>query len=405
MMAAKPKPISCKSCARTLATVSEGGLAPTISSDNQGCNTCQQFGELYDAMRAADEEYEPLSGKGDKHHGKQAAVAKVKRTHMSFDNWLIGIEACVAPNGEPQSEAKQKGHEEAKGPKEGKPLEQHSMKRARSHSPAAQSPRPEGTLKAELDSGLSPQSAARLSLRPPTTRSHSMTSLLGRKRIKFSDSVEFRDDHRNYLELCRSREEYVPGRYAPPEGGYLDTSGADQTFPKFTGVKKVRGKWVEVTEKKENSASNEAKKSAQLQSLELSEHAGVQQEMNGRLQDAFHLGEGAQLDDRGARLAERKKRMSVVDSLQEKGVVVRRRERSQDRAEKENQTSSSKAAILSLTPDVEEETQHADGALDCTTQGDLTDNQTYGHDIEHTQKPSRETVLAVQDREAENNPI
>lgn len=250
-MANTDREIKCKSCDRVLATISPNGLVPAESANTQGCDTCQQFSTLYVAMQAADEEYAPLHNKGDKHRGKQVAVANVNKTHMEFDNWLMGVEAPVKQGAE-QEGRNEEGVQEEEGTIKDTVGAQQGMKRARSHSPNTQQSGVNNTQTQmpTVDDKQSQQPQA-LSIphRPSSNRSHSTISLPERKRLKFSDSVEFRDDHRSYLSLGRSNEEYVPGRYAPPEGGYLDTSGAEQSFFKFTGVKKVRGVWVEVKEK------------------------------------------------------------------------------------------------------------------------------------------------------------
>ncbi|KAF3000804.1 hypothetical protein E8E13_006128 [Curvularia kusanoi] len=73
---------------------------------------------------------------------------------------------------------------------------------------------------------------------------------IGRKRIKFTDTVEEPSQYRSTLEYYRGAKEYVPGRYVAAEGSeLLDTSGSTLTFAKFTGQKKVGSKFVDIVEK------------------------------------------------------------------------------------------------------------------------------------------------------------
>ncbi|KAH7402586.1 hypothetical protein BKA66DRAFT_4530 [Pyrenochaeta sp. MPI-SDFR-AT-0127] len=396
-MATTPKPVTCKSCHRTLATMSEGGLVPAISSDNHGCSTCQLFGKLYENRQAADEAYEPLSNKGDKHRGKQAAVMNVNKTHMILDNWLISVEAPGAQeNEQPDEAAEHKGHEEAKEPKDGAQLQRQDMKRVRPHSPASQDSKAHNTLKEEVEGSPSPHAATQFLQRPSPKRSHSMTSLPGRKRIKFSDSVEFRDDYRSYLELSRSRKEYVPGRYAPPEGGYLDTSGSEQTFPKFTGVKKVRGEWVQVQEKNEKCPSSRMKRATQPNKLQPLEENTAQQEMNGTSQDTLHQSEGVTLSTRALRLAERKKRASSAEALQNMGVEVaqRGRRRLLERVENVTLVSSTNAAPIGAMLD-SGETHDPTNKLKHVTQGNGTDTEVHDQGTKDALEPSMENATAT----------
>lgn len=359
-MANTARAIKCKSCDRALATVSPNGLFPADLTSTQGCDTCQQFAALYDAMQAADEEYAPLHNKGDRHRGKQVAVAKVNKTHMDFDNWLMGVEAPVKQNAERENGAEEEGQEEEEPIRE-TVEEQQGIKRARSHSPTPQQSGVDETLN-EPPENPQPQQQQTLSIphRPSSKRSHSTRSLPERKRLKFSDSVEFRDDYRSYLTLGRSSEEYAPGRYAPPEGGYLDTSGADQSFPKFTGLKKVRGTWVEVKEKDNKSENKGTRMTAELHGLgdsgeAIAQEHGIDPAKGGSEED------DAALDSRSARLARRTRKSSDLGTAQETDDVAHRtiatarrgRGKSLDSTSDQEQNTSSDAATFQQTTDAE----------------------------------------------------
>lgn len=342
-MAAPPRPIKCKSCERILATISPDGLVPAEGPDALGCDTCQQFSALFNAMRAADEEYAPLDKKGDRYRGKQVAVEKVKKTHMDFDNWLISVEAPVEQNAEQQDDGNADGQGEDEVPKD-EVEEQQRSKRARSYSPTTHQIGGDDTHNEAQENELPQQQQQTLSIphRPSPKRSRSTASLPERKRLKFSDSVEFRDDYRSYLSLSRSNEDYVPGRYAPPDGGYLDTSGSGQSFLKFTGLKKVRGAWVEVKEQDDENKSKGTKNAIEKGGLGGSDGAIIKDLMND-LGDGGTSDDKTELDCRSVRLARRTRRSSNVETAQQHDHAVgtisatarKRRDLSPDRASDE----------------------------------------------------------------------
>jgi hypothetical protein len=215
-MTGEPQSIVCKSCAETIATVSGTGLAP--ATDGTGCDTCKQFRPMYDAMRAADVEYASFAHKPDNYKPKQAARVNVTTTHMQLDNFLIRVERAVEdPALLTNTYVDSKDHSMAED-------ELHGTKRSRSSSSNSNDHSPVHLVSVR-----------------------GVSSLPVRKRIQFSESVEFRDDYRSSQHYSRNDEAYERGRYAPSQGGdHLDTSGHDKTFLKFTGMKKVGKKWVDV---------------------------------------------------------------------------------------------------------------------------------------------------------------
>lgn len=308
-MAPAPEPIRCKSCSRTLATVSPTGLVPALAPDTEGCDTCQKFNKLYDAMQTADLELAKLENKSDQNRVKQAAIDNSRKMHLDFGNWLFGVEAPLIHRDKQQDGKAVMGFENVEQFAQG-------IKRGRSLSPVSQQPE-EGlaqTKAFQTDECQSPQQQQSLSIphRPSPKRSRSAASLPERKRIRFSDSVEFREEYRSYLTLARSREEYVPGRYAPPEDGYLDTSGADQGWVKFTGVRKAGGKWVEVAEKDDKRGKEGTKTATELRRLDMSGHPVNPEQAASSIQDVDH-NDGSQPDSRAARLARRTRRSSNVN--------------------------------------------------------------------------------------------
>jgi hypothetical protein len=308
-MAAKYESVKCKSCARVLATVSATGLVPTASPDTShaGCSTCQQFDTLYDAIRTADTEWAVLENKRDS-ISKSFARDSHKKAHMEFDNWLMTVEA-PGPSRDAQNVYQ----------KEGDIVEDHERqtpgtKRRRSHSPTIQQSADAS------DSAPHEQQAIALSLRPSPKRSHSAAPLTGRKRLKFSDSVEFHDSYRSSEQYHRPSETYARGRNAPPEGSeYMDTSGSGLTFLKFTGMKKVGAKWVELSEEELAKQSEKAKTWAQLRKLAT---AGKSEAESPEADAEVELkqNEEAPQDARAARLARRAK----GESVQARGTMSRR---------------------------------------------------------------------------------
>jgi hypothetical protein len=202
-------------------------------------------------MQAADLELANLSHKSNANRVKQDALEKSRKMHMEFGNWPPE-QITVTPVSQ-------------------------GTKRARSLSPIVQERSGDGAfidaaqtedLQSEAQQGLS------LSIphRPSVTRSRSATDIHERKRARFSDSVETRADYPNYLTFNRFNDEYVPGRYAPPSEGYLDTSGADLGWVQFTGMRKIGGKFVEVkVDGEQGSSKVGTKKGKKKQNLESGE--------------------------------------------------------------------------------------------------------------------------------------
>ncbi|KAH8728928.1 hypothetical protein GQ44DRAFT_768800 [Phaeosphaeriaceae sp. PMI808] len=231
-MVTNPKSIICKSCAKTIATVSETGLVPCeVALDAQRCETCSQFWPLYDAKEAADEAYAAFNGRRDNYKPKQDALLKFRTAHMDLDNWLMGTEA--KNTNMPHST---QWEDEARLIKEDV---QQGTKRSMSQSPTA-----------EKSSPILPKGCRNTSFLPKP------------KRLKFSESVEFREHYRSSNHYSRTDKAYVPGRYAPrTDGEHLDTSGCQKTFVKFTGVKKVGKRWINVWNEHESENEDNKKTS------------------------------------------------------------------------------------------------------------------------------------------------
>ncbi|USP82515.1 hypothetical protein yc1106_09789 [Curvularia clavata] len=302
--------IKCKSCTTVLAAVTSTGLTPVPSLDDSGCSTCERFSTLYDAVQAADAEWATFENKRDS-ITKSFARDKHKRARMEFDNWLMTVEALPTTRTEECAARLDDATPEAQtllfhGSQEPKP----TITRRRSHSPTTQH-----TTFAEELSDPRPQQLndASLSFRPSPKRSRSTNSVSGRKRLKFSDTVEFHETYRSSEEYHRPSEQYVRGRNAPPEGSeYMDTSGSGQTFLRFTQMKKVGAKWVELSEE-ELAKKNKSLGPAPAQQQPV---AAESQETKGNATDALERNGVAPSDARAARLARRAREASGINSAQ-----------------------------------------------------------------------------------------
>ncbi|EMD65490.1 hypothetical protein COCSADRAFT_86703, partial [Bipolaris sorokiniana ND90Pr] len=312
-MAGSNNTIKCKSCTRVLAAVTADGLVPVQAPEEFGCSTCQRFGTLYDALQAADTEWAAFENKRDS-ITKSFARDNHKKARMEFDNWLMTVEALpVPPTGERTTRIEE-ASPEVQHVFHGSEEPHLGIARRRSHSPATQPP---VTVEESPNPRLQ-QCDAPLSFRPSPKRSRSTNYLLGRKRLKFSDTVEFHKTYRSSDEYHRPSQLYVRGRNAPPEGSeYMDTSGSSQTFLRFTQMKKVGAKWVELSE--EDLAKKS--KSPALAVAQQASAAVEQQKSHSRNQDVVGKLEQdgeAPPDARAARLARRAKEASSMGSAQTK---------------------------------------------------------------------------------------
>lgn len=290
-----------------LAAVTPTGLTPVPSPEDSGCSTCERFNTLYDAVQAADAEWATLENKRDS-MTKSFARDKHKRARIEFDNWLMTIEALPTVRTEERVARLDDAISEAQV------LFHGTITRRRSHSPTTQH-----TTFAEELSNPRPQQLddALLSFRPSPKRSRSTNSVQGPKRLKFSDEVEFHETYRSCEEYHRPSEQYVRGRNAPPNGSeYMDTSGSGQTFLRFTQMKKVGAKWVELSEEelaKKSKSSGPAPVQQQPAAIESCE-------ARGDSADALEQNGAVSSDARAARLARRAKEASSINSAQPKNT-------------------------------------------------------------------------------------
>jgi hypothetical protein len=161
-------------------------------------------------MQAADDAYRSFADRRDTYRPKQDALAQVNKTHMDFNNWLMGVEAV------------REGIENTLVDMD--PVKEHKKTSEETEQPGA-----------------------KRSLPTSPTQSRNIDRQPARKRLKFSESVEYREDYRPSELYHRNGAGYVSGRYAAPQGTeHLDTSGNAKTFLKFTSMKKVGKVWVDI---------------------------------------------------------------------------------------------------------------------------------------------------------------
>jgi hypothetical protein len=238
-MATAPEPITCKSCARTIATISSDdvpyGLIPApITVNALGCLSCLQFNVLFNNVQAAHEKYTEVQTRRDNYRPKKYALAKARETRKELGNWLNSNDRADYRT---EIVSTADDHEENPAPQDSQ--QQQGTKRPRSQSPE-------------------------LKIRSPLTSTDGLrrtASQSERRRLKFADTVEFRDSYRPNNKFQRTdRTTYEKGRYAPPDGStYLDTSGNRKTYRRFTGYKMIGGQWVDVW-KDEDDEENITKK-------------------------------------------------------------------------------------------------------------------------------------------------
>lgn len=268
-MAVDSRSITCKACSKALAKVTGSGLVPILSDTaSEGCETCQQFRPLFDAMEAADAEYGSFRDRRDNYRPKQDSLLGVRRTHIDFNNWLSGVESSSG-----YSRTK-----EVNVPR--------GEKRPRSLSQSSETSAQLTTASSQDD--------------------HNEDARPVRKRFRFAREVEFREDYRPSQNYARSDETYIPGRYAPTEHDeHLDTSGSAKTFLKFTGMKKAGKEWVDVWNDEEGSESKKGGKRSVGTSIAPDANAAAAAVSSRTVEEDTAQLDAAPMDARARRLARR----------------------------------------------------------------------------------------------------
>ncbi|XPS71279.1 hypothetical protein M3J09_003467 [Ascochyta lentis] len=229
--------IQCRHCNRHLATTSvEDGFVPSVSQA-QPCALCEPFLGLHKTLQTREQEHKALSDRGPKHHGRALAHERFRNSRVALENFLISIEA---PN-KASFDVAQAGFANRADPAQ--------------PDSKAEMARPDDGQRVSREEPLQVEQIPPTRIPPVIKRGLKRDSRAvnsERKRIKFTESVEERPEYRSFSEFYRAGNGYIPGRYVVAEGSeYLDTSGLNLTFTKFTGQKKVGSTFVDVVPKKE----------------------------------------------------------------------------------------------------------------------------------------------------------
>jgi hypothetical protein len=302
-MAGALKPISCRSCAKLLATISEAGLDPTSSAtDAEPCETCERFLLLYNDMTAADAAYASFRERRDNYRPKQDAFVSAKQTRMAFNNMLIDVDA------KDHTQSSLSHLETHPGTKEDDDQRSTKRSRSRSRSPKAPVHLEPTSLQEQHNSGPAPI----------------------RKRFRFSDNVELREDYRPSQYYARSEETYVRGRYAASvDGEHLDTSGNAKTFLKFTGMKKVGKEWIDVW-KDDDEVENKKAREESVNIFDTSVLEDEVQTLPPPIQGTPTQRDAIIVDARAQRLARRKSAGSDAATTRKNATVKSRSKRAKD---------------------------------------------------------------------------
>ena len=240
-------PSYCKHCARRLATISPDGAVQAVShkcahSDDpshsetnaHACTAaptcaCAPFDSLFAELRDAEREHQGLLSKKPNHGGRTRAHDRLRAAKIAFGNLVLEVQM----QGTGTLDAVSHGEGDKRLELDGR-VTSMSLGDAGEDSLMGEA---EGPKRSSLGQGQMTQPVPR----------HSALPSQSRKRIQFTADVPDREDYRGSDEYCRTHSEYAPGRYTPSEGCvYLDTSGSNQTFLRFTGQRRVRDKWVDV---------------------------------------------------------------------------------------------------------------------------------------------------------------
>jgi hypothetical protein len=216
-----PKESMCKACSRTLATTSPDGELVPAGTQEQACDACSSFEELYECLKTKDEAFQQLKNRRFEHGGRLIALEEAKAAHKAFDNFLIQTEAQSV------------------------------------HSTISQtSNQPHAPLQNQVPASIETHQRGQKRTLTPSTPPKAKRPRLDQsaRRVSFDSSIVFHDETnaRPYQVFNRESKEYVPGRNAPPEpSGYLNTSGYGVAPLRFFGVRKHKRGWIETKEGKE----------------------------------------------------------------------------------------------------------------------------------------------------------
>ncbi|PVI06604.1 hypothetical protein DM02DRAFT_427261 [Periconia macrospinosa] len=322
----------CKACNRTMASISsEGDLVP-LGTQDEACDICKPFEQLYSVMQTKDEAFSALESRRFEHLPRYQALEESKAAHRAFDNFLIQTEA----------QSRTRVH----APKPGAPdLSLGSTLASITNEGHGQAPpQPEEIHKPRLDRSRSSAS--------PTKRRRPL--LNDGRRVSFDSTVVFYDKEHGRPDeaFSRSSKEYAPGRNAPTKGKeFLDTSGLNTTATRFFGVKRLKKGWVETKEGREMDREWDDEKQ-----IEIKPEAANQSPVQGGV-----AGEVEKRDDclpSGSTLESRQEDRYISTDDQERKASLSQEERlvsiqnqMKPRSTLEHNTFGSNGSMTSITPD------------------------------------------------------
>ncbi|KAF2709712.1 hypothetical protein K504DRAFT_281072 [Pleomassaria siparia CBS 279.74] len=215
--------VRCRLCGRLFATESAHGTVTRVTTQvkKESCHECDAFEDLDSQLQMTHQAWLALSDRKAEHVGRQEAYVAHRSALMALANFVLRTEdmtirsssSTKAQGTEIQERQDRNGEADADADADARP--QQGIKRSRSPSPSSSNPYP-ACKKMRL-----------------STRN---------KQFRFNDDVVFRDDgeYRGTELFSRSMETYVRGRNAPPEQGFVDTSGSDVDHRKYHGLKSQR---------------------------------------------------------------------------------------------------------------------------------------------------------------------
>lgn len=320
--------------------------------DEPGCDKCRPFQEIFDEVQAANAEYELLYKRRDTYRPKIDALSNRTRARIALENFLIEIDGWISKAGKPVSTQ----HEDVEAAEDCQ------------QQPIAEGSKPDLSLPAVCLPS------------PPGRLSQNQKSYPTQKHLRFSKSVEFRDQYRTSNQYARSGETYVPGRYAAPDGQkYVDTSGHSQSFLKFTGYRRVGNQWIDIWEDEDEQAPPKAgKNKAETSKTSSNEESKQTSEISSRSDSIETLlqADPALMDARTLRLARRRNLVSDPVSRSSKssgkGHATGSKQSKSGRASGRSDvldtvaaasgsnTSKQKTSVTAMIPE-EQSTDHQDG--------------------------------------------
>jgi hypothetical protein len=199
------KHVTCRECTLVLAILPPAGIAEPPAGGNEDCPNCAEFRRLHANMIAANDEWLKVQFRAESYEPRSAALKEWHKARKEMANFLDRHDEGGPVPPEPSQHVE--GGEQSK---ENGPVTLGTKRsRRQSLSPETLAPSPKRRRKA--------------------------------KTVSFHESVVFNEwrEDRN-TSLARFDDNYERGKYAPPDEGFLDTSGCYKSYEQFSlGVDEV----------------------------------------------------------------------------------------------------------------------------------------------------------------------